>query len=31
MRPELHGTTRFGGGTGCGGEGCGTVFSLKIK
>jgi len=28
VRGELYGTTFVGGGTGCGGYGCGTVFSL---
>jgi hypothetical protein len=26
---ELYGTTFAGGGSGCGGNGCGTVFALK--
>lgn len=26
---SLYGTTRFGGGSGCGGRGCGTVFKLS--
>jgi len=27
----LYGTTKLGGGTGCGGYGCGTVFALNLK
>ena len=27
---KLYGTTQFGGGSGCGGFGCGTIFSLSI-
>jgi len=28
---SLYGTTVFGGGTGCGGNGCGTVFKLSLS
>src|ERR1700731_2146000 len=28
---DLFGTTRFGGGSGCGGDGCGVVFELTPK
>jgi hypothetical protein len=29
LRGTLYGTTSSGGGTGCGGQGCGTVFALS--
>lgn len=31
VKEKLYSTTYEGGGSGCGGQGCGTVFSLKLK